>query len=152
MRKFTPIIDSREKKPFEFSPDWCNKPIITKLDTGDYSISGLTDLVAIERKMSTSEIAINMAESRFKNVLERLKSYKYKAIVCEFSYSDVLRFPIGSGIPKYIKTRVTNNWMNAWLANIVLNYQIPVLYADNQINANNLCFRLMKSAWELEQS
>ena len=54
---FTIIIDTREQQPWSFE-DYvvANK----KLDTGDYSIEGLQDVFAIERKKSINEIANNI--------------------------------------------------------------------------------------------
>ena len=43
-----------------------------KLNTGDYSIEGMESIFTIERKMSVSEIANNITENRFKDVLDRL--------------------------------------------------------------------------------
>jgi ERCC4-type nuclease len=47
-QNFRIVIDSREQTPFVFNDNW---PVETgALASGDYSIVGLTDFVAIERK------------------------------------------------------------------------------------------------------
>ena len=66
---FTIIIDTREQQPWVFEQYVvANK----KLDTGDYSIEGYENIFAIERKKSINEIANNIIEPRFKDVLTRL--------------------------------------------------------------------------------
>ena len=66
---FKIIIDTREQLPWEFGFHTTSRK---KLDTGDYSIQGMESIFTIERKMSVSEIATNITENRFKDVLNRL--------------------------------------------------------------------------------
>ena len=51
------IIDTREQKPWEFPG---HTTAVQKLDTGDYSVEGLEDILCIERKQNTSEFAKNI--------------------------------------------------------------------------------------------
>ena len=100
---FTIIVDTREQQP------WAFEEYVTahkKLDTGDYSIEGLEDILTIERKKSVSEIANNITESRFKDVIERLSKIKYSFILLEFNLEDILSYPNGSTLPKKIWTKV----------------------------------------------
>lgn len=55
----TILVDTREQTPWEFSHYSTAKQ---KLDTGDYTVSGLEDKLAIERKKSVGEIANNITE------------------------------------------------------------------------------------------
>ena len=74
---FTIIIDTREQQPWTFN----NHTVANrKLDTGDYSIEGLENILCIERKKSASEFANNIVESRFKDVLMRMNQLKYSFI------------------------------------------------------------------------
>ena len=64
---FTIIIDTREQQPWTFEHyTTANR----KLDTGDYSVEGLENLLAIERKKSINEIANNKYNltSNFTNI------------------------------------------------------------------------------------
>ena len=95
---FNIIIDTREQQAWEFPRhSTANK----KLDTGDYSLGGLEDILCIERKKSVSEIASNITEKRFEDVLERMTKYKYTYMIFEFSLTDVLMYPQGSEIPRH---------------------------------------------------
>ena len=79
---FTIIVDTREQIPREFGYHNTAK---RKLDTGDYSIEGFEDILAVERKKSVGELATNLSESRFKDVLNRLSKIKHPYMVFEFS-------------------------------------------------------------------
>lgn len=110
---YTVIRDTREKKNHGWT--WnarkgvCAGTVERKLDTGDYSLEGFEDILTIERKGSVSEWAQNVTQKRFKNELLRLDKIKYPWIMLEFTVTDVLRYPVGSGLPKnrmrYIKLR-----------------------------------------------
>ncbi len=65
---FNIIVDTREQQPWNFKT---YGTVSQKLDTGDYSIEGLENLVAIERKKSVNEFATNITEKRFKDWVER---------------------------------------------------------------------------------
>ena len=84
---FRIIVDTREQQPWSFE-DYSTS--IAKLDTGDYSIEGLEEIICIERKKSVSEVANNITESRFKDVINRLKEIKYPFVLLEFDLNDVL--------------------------------------------------------------
>jgi len=75
------IIDSREQTPFTFT----NLPTrVDVLDAGDYSISGLTHLIAGERKTLSDLLAcIGRERDRFKRELQRLAAYRYRLLIVE---------------------------------------------------------------------
>ena len=86
---FKVIVDSREQYAWDFTfYDKCDGIISTKLDTGDYSIEGLETVLTIERKRTTAEIAMNVGKDRkrFNAELERMSKFKYKYLICEFSF------------------------------------------------------------------
>jgi hypothetical protein len=104
---YTVISDTREQHPWEFVPNqYCKGTIHTALPTGDYTLEGYEKLLCIERKGSTNEFSQNICQVRFKNELERMKSFKYAFIVCEFTMDDILNFPKNSGIPPKLWPRV----------------------------------------------
>ncbi len=110
---YTVIRDTREKQNhgWIWNPrkDLCTGTVMRKLDTGDYTLDGFEDVLAIERKGSVAEWAQNVTQKRFKKELQRLDKIKYPWILLEFSIDDVLRYPAGSGMPKnkmlYIRLR-----------------------------------------------
>lgn len=147
MDNFTIIIDTREQQPWEFGLHVTAKK---KLDTGDYSIEGLENILAIERKKSVSEIANNITESRFKNVLERLSQIQYKFMLFEFDLEDVYNFPIGSDIPKKLwdKLRISPKYLLKYLTELQLNYGIHILYCGCAENAEKMAVSIMKRVYD----
>lgn len=75
------IIDTREQTPFTFA----NLPTQPgTLDAGDYSIAGLTHLIAVERKSLPDLLAcIGRDRDRFKRELQRLHAYRFRLLVVE---------------------------------------------------------------------
>jgi ERCC4-type nuclease len=144
------IIDTREQKAWEF-PRHSTANI--KLDTGDYSLAGFQDRLCIERKRSVSEIASNITEKRFVDELERMKEFKYKFMIFEFSLTDVLRYPEGSEIPrhkwKYIK--ISPNFILKKLSEYMVNYNINIIFGDTPKNAEKIAMAIMRRVYEIEQ-
>lgn len=149
MNKFTVLKDTREKdgKGWWFEEDeYCAGTVQTKVDYGDYAIKGLEDKFSIERKASVSEVATNINEKRFKAELEVLADFPHKLIILEFDWQDILRYPEGSGIPKYKRKyiKVSGNFIMSCLANIYINYNIPVIAAGNKFLAEKLAYVHLK--------
>jgi ERCC4-type nuclease len=144
---FTIIIDTREQQPWEFDNHLTSK---LKLDTGDYSIQGLEHLLAIERKKSVAEIANNISEKRFDNVLDRLSKIPYKFMLMEFDLEDVYSFPIGSDIPKKLwpKLKISPKYLLKYLTEIQLNYGIHIIYCGCKENAEKMAESIMKRVSE----
>ena len=147
---FNIIIGTREQQAWEFPRhSTANK----KLDTGDYSLGGLEDILCIERKKSVSEIASNITEKRFEDVLERMTKYKYTYMIFEFSLTDVLMYPQGSEIPrhkwKYI--RISPNFILKKLSEYMVNYNIKIIFGDSPKNAEKIAMALMRRVYEIER-
>lgn len=78
------IVDTREQRPFLFKSQRTQR---AKLDAGDYSIKGLTKVIAVERK-AFGDVFTTLSKKqipRFERELERLQKFKYKAIAVEAS-------------------------------------------------------------------
>jgi ERCC4-type nuclease len=134
---FTIIVDTREQIPWEFGYHDTAK---RKLDTGDYSIEGFENLISVERKKSVSELATNLSESRFVDVLERLSKIPHAYMVFEFDLNDVYSFPIGSDIPKKMwdKLRISGNYIIKRLIEIQLQYNIQIIFQITIIDNLNI--------------
>ena len=145
--EFTIIVDTREQMPWEFGFHTTSKK---KLDTGDYSIEGMESILAIERKMSVSEIATNITENRFKNVLERLGKVPHAYIIMEFSIEDIYTFPVGSDVPKKLwdKLRVKGNYIMKTLLEASVNHNIHLLFCGDSENAERTAVSLMKRIYD----
>lgn len=144
---FTIIVDTREQMPWEFG---FHNTAKRKLDTGDYSMEGFESLFTIERKKSVSEIANNLSESRFKDVLERLGQIPHSFMIMEFSVDEIYQFPVGSDVPKKMwdKLRISGNYIMKCLLEAQLNYNIHILFCDDAENAERVAVSLMKRIYE----
>ncbi len=89
----TPIIsDTREQQPYKF-------PEATEdaLETGDYSIRGLEDQVAVERKTRNDLLGcIGQDRERFERELERLSEFDLAVVMVECNFRDMLNLPTWS--------------------------------------------------------
>jgi len=140
---FTIIIDTREQQPWEF-PEFAvaNR----KLDTGDYSIEGLENIFTIERKRTVSEIAGNISEKRFINELERMKPYKHKFILMEFTFNNLLDYPVGSTVPRRLwnSLKITGKYLLKYLTDISIKYDVHIIYCGSKDNAEEMALSIMK--------
>ena len=88
------VQDSREQAPYAFNaPRYAGTVVeVGTLQTGDYSLHGLTDLIALERK-SLSDLCgtLTAGRERFKRECERGRGREYFGLVIEASMDDVRR-------------------------------------------------------------
>jgi hypothetical protein len=128
------VRDGREKKGHGWifdKSDECLGMEAGTLHTGDYSIKDYTELITIERKYCTNELAINIFEKRFEEELKRLDDFRYPYMIFEFDYEDVLKYPLNSGLPKHLwhKTAMTADIMNKTIARYQTQYKTKVVFA-----------------------
>lgn len=147
--KLTVLRDSREHENEGYywtENEWCDGYETIKLDTGDYSIKGYEDVLCIERKRSTAEIAKNITEKRFDRELERMSKFKWAFFVLEFSLEDVLNFPINSTIPqrRWSWLKITPNFMLSKLTEYQIKYGVHVLFCGSKDNAWNMVNSIFK--------
>jgi ERCC4-type nuclease len=121
-------VDDRERHKWSFNGFKYPVKLETKrLQTGDYSIKGLLDKIAVEKKNGISELAVNISaqdRERFIKTLGRLSSYKVKYFVIEDCISNV---------PKSIKklprtAKISVESIYYWLTKIQCEYKIPVIW------------------------
>lgn len=85
--EITCVIDSREQVPLPLEP---LRHIVKKLDCADYSVVGLEDKIAIEKKSLNDLCAcVGRERRRFDAMVERLKKYEFRAIVVTADWSDI---------------------------------------------------------------
>lgn len=133
---FTIIIDSREQTPWDFT----NGPECERgtLSTGDYSIKGLEDYIAIERKELEDFIACcGRQRDRFKRELERLRGYWVKAVVIEGTMHQIA----GAKYRSRIDPACVIGAMASWTAR----YGIPFILAGDRMQAENFSLTMMKN-------
>lgn len=149
MNKFTIVVDSREQKPFSFRRTAaCEGVEVRALPTGDYSIAGLEDILTVERKASTGELAGNVQDERFERELARLRDFEHAWVVCQFTLADVLAFPAGSGIPRsrWRTMRMRGPYLLRRVSQLMVEYGVPFLFCGEQ--AQEMALSLMKRVWE----
>jgi len=148
---FTIIVDTREQQPWEFDSHYTVAH--KKLDTGDYSIEGLEDVLCIERKKSVSEFANNITESRFQDVVMRMTQYKYSFLLLEFDLEDILIYPVGSTVPKkmWSKIRISPAFLLKNLLELQLHHNIKVLFCGKASNARQMAEHILKKVNYLER-
>lgn len=145
------IQDTREKVgKWEFSDATVT---VKKLESGDYSLAGLENVISIERKRTISEIAINLGSdfSRFRRELERMKSIPFSYIICEFTLQQLLDFPKGSNIKQSLlsSVRINGKYMVKLISSFEKEYGITVIYAGNRDNAIMEAETIFKTVLEI---
>jgi ERCC4-type nuclease len=151
---YTVIKDTREQDGWYFSEyDKCAGMEVKGLNTGDYTIKGYEDIVCIERKGCTSEIAMNLGRKKapFQAEMERMKDFPFAFIICEFSMSDLLRYPEGSRVPKHRKSqvKVTGKYLLKSMIEFQVWYDTKILFCDDKRNAFIVCNSIFKRLNEL---
>lgn len=81
------VIDTREQRP------WNLEPAVRKgLQTGDYSVTGLEDLLCVERKSLPDLLGVmSSGRSRFERELARMAEFERAFLVVEASWETLAR-------------------------------------------------------------
>lgn len=97
--QFAVVVDSREQAPYRFTGILDDKTCLEivvplrhyGLKSGDYSIAGLEDVVAVERKsLKDFYQSISSERDRFEREIARLnESYRYALVVIEGDYEAI---------------------------------------------------------------
>ena len=123
------VIDTREKAPFDFLTQ--NGDITTERGTlalGDYSLAGLTDRVAVERKsLADLVMCLGTERERFQRELMRAAALEAFAVVVESSWQD-----LAAG--RY-RSKLSPAAGMASVLSFMARHRIPFLFAGNRENA-----------------
>jgi ERCC4-type nuclease len=137
--EFVVAIDTREQKPYRFKHSE-----VKTLPTGDYSIVGLEEQVAVERKHKADAYAsLGQGRARFERELERLAAFDYAAIVVETTLPDFLTAPPFS----QMNPKAAMNSLVAWS----VKYRVCVFFAGDRAHGNALTYRLLEKYWRYRQ-
>lgn len=87
------VVDSREQCPFSFTHERYEAQVQPgTLTVGDYSLAGLEDKVAVERKsLSDLVMCLGRERERFERELMRGAALDAFAVVCEGSWLELAR-------------------------------------------------------------
>ena len=123
------IIDTREQRPFDFlSHGGEVKAERGTLGLGDYSLAGLTDRVAVERKSLADLVTcLGVERERFQRELMRAAAMEAFAVVVEAPWQD-----LASG---NYRSKLHPASGTASVLAFMARYRIPFLFAGNRTNA-----------------
>ena len=148
------LTDTSEKNGWSFNSfDKCLAVTRWGLKTGDYTVRGLERDLVVERKASTGELAMNLGKKRkaFEAEIERMSSFRWKYILCEFSIDDLMNFPRNSGIPKKNLKFVRMNGKFMWKK--LCEYQeqsgVEVVFCDSKLDAEERAMFIFEEKTEI---
>lgn len=101
---FVVVVDTREQMPFDFVGIAADakqghapiavRTVVGTLKSGDYSIQGFEDRIAVERKSLADLFStLTSGRARFEREMERLAEMDFAAVVVEASWGDIARGP-----------------------------------------------------------
>jgi DNA excision repair protein ERCC-4 len=120
----TIITDTREQAPYSFDPRLA-ATVRRALPAGDYSVEGLEERVAVERKSLDDFVStVIHGRERFRNELRKLADYRAACVVVEAGVLDVL-------LHRYRGDAHPNAVLGSALS-IILDFRIPVFFCSNR--------------------
>jgi len=134
-------IDSREQQPYKFE----NSSEVGAIPIGDYSICGLENHIAIERKELNDLIGcLTNGRERFEKELFKGKALDYFALVIEASLSDLVN-------GHYRSEMNPKSAVQSLLA-FSIRYKLPIFFAGSRKYGQRVTESLLcKYAREIEQ-
>ena len=147
---FTVIVDTREQLPYTFdSIEIGGKRLVVPTDfqtlqSGDYSIRGMENLVTIERK-SVNDFygSITTGRSRLEAEFERMESMQFSAIIVEGRLESVLE-------PTLHGRRITSQAIRATVASWSIKYQTRWLFVASRTYGELMTFELLEKFYRHE--
>lgn len=137
------IVDNREQKLFSFRGYECD---IEKgsLPTGDYSLAGFTDRIAIERKELSDLIqCLSWERERFSREMQRARGYDFFAVIIEASWQELAQ----GNYRSKMRPQAACQSVMAFMAR----YGIPFFFAGNRRTAEYVSYSLLKQYHEGER-
>lgn len=134
---YTVIRDTREQAGHGWTfgahvpdrrPPRCDGMIVETLQTGDYSLVGYTDILAIERKADFSELWGNYSSKKrpaFEAEMERMSAIKHPYIIIESSFTpDIMELS-----PPQFAKGVPGKSLVRWLMYLTAKYRVRMIPA-----------------------
>lgn len=137
------LTDTREQQPFSFAgPRYASDTVErASLTVGDYSLAGLADRVAVERK-SLSDLVqcLGRERERFERELARGAALDAFAVVVEASYLDLARGQYKSMMKPHAACQSVAAFMSR--------YRVPFIFAGSRPAAEYACWSFLKQYLE----
>ena len=140
------VIDSREQAPFDFRHEKYKDTTAEAgaLDTGDYSLVGLSDRVAVERKSLPDLVAcLGRERERFERELQRAAALDAFAVVVEASWAELA----GGQYRSQLNPHSACQSVLAFTAR----YRIPFMFAGSRAGAEYACHGFLRQYLESAQ-
>jgi len=120
----TIVIDTREQEPYSFDPRLTGA-VRRALPAGDYSVEGLEERVAVERKTLDDFVStVIHSRARFRKELRKFAGYPAACVVVEAGVLDVL-------LHRYRGDTHPNAVLGNALS-VILDYRVPVFFCGNR--------------------
>jgi DNA excision repair protein ERCC-4 len=127
------IIENREWCPFPLS----GPTIRGTLPTGDYSLAGYENIMAIERKtLNDLVMCLGPQRDRFKRELQRGMELEFFAVIIESSFEDLTSW-------RY-RSRLHPNSAVESISTFEIRYRIPFLFCGTRALAGRKCESLLR--------
>jgi ERCC4-type nuclease len=120
----TIVVDTREQEGYSFDPRLA-ATVRRALPAGDYSVAGLEDIVAVERKSLDDFVStVIHSRARFHKELRRLAEYRAACVVVEAGLLEVM-------LHRYRGDAHPNAVVGNALS-IILDFRIPVFFCSSR--------------------
>lgn len=131
------LVDSREQAPFSFADYNCTV-ISGTLTTGDYSVVGLENRCAVERKSLDDLLGCltGAGRERFERELQRAKGLDAFAVVVEASMQDMAEH-------KYRSKMLPHAALQSVLA-FTMRYRVPFIWAGSRKGAEYAAYHFLR--------
>lgn len=124
------LVDTRESQPFTLRanhPNWIGGERRVTLKTGDYTVEGMEEFLALERKNLADLVACTVTyRKRFLASCERLAKFRWRAILIEAAFGDIKSGWEEFGIPSEVHPNAVCGTLDAIEAKL----GIPVIYTS----------------------
>lgn len=137
------IVDSREQCPFAFTDSRYSdvELVLCTLAVGDYSLAGLMDKVAVERKELPDLVqCLGRERERFERELQRGMALDAFAVVVEASWAD-----LAAG--RY-RSRLNPHAACQSVAAFMVRYRCPFLFAGSRAAAEYVAWSFLRQYLE----
>ena len=137
-------IDNREQLSYSFQGYDCTTQAAT-LGTGDYSIVGFTDKIAVERKSLDDLLGcLTAGRERFEKELARSRALDRFCVLVEASFEDLAKGMYRSAMKPHSACQSIIAWQ--------IRYGVSFVFAGSRKAAEYYCFSfLQKYVHEIEQ-
>jgi len=118
------IIDTREQESYSFDPRIA-AVVRRELPAGDYSVEGLEERVAVERKSLDDFVStVIHSRERFREELRRLGGYRAACVVVEAGLDAI--------VEKRYRGAAHQNAVLGSALSIILDFGVPVFFCSNR--------------------